>query len=446
MIRSSFLFILFAVALPAVWGDFTPRAHYGALLEPPDRVIHGAGQSEEISFANYVAAVGPERHPAMYNAYTGADKSAAEMRAKVGAWAEMLSRYPPGVAFQLGLSMKGDERAIADGRHDAGLRALAEALHELDRPVFVRIGYEANGPWNKYSPKTYTPAFRHVADILHEASDRIAVVWCIIPIRADRIPAFYPGLGSYDEPVADDPYIDWWSIDLFEPKFINPANKANYAKTVDFLERAHAAGYPVMIGESTPQGVETGKGKESWDRWFAHFFRLIRDYPGIKAFIYINRNWEASWLPDWGEARIEVDPVVRERIRRELDSPLYLHAPMEGTAPVSVVTASGGTYTVDGAKADAPDGSGEPWPILVSRGSKPGETRLGVLRFDLSAYESIDQVTLNLYASADSAERTTIEVYVTRSATPVALAAADPAAASEHARSMEIKGGEKAAW
>jgi len=29
---------------------------------------------------------------------------------------------------------------------------------------------------------------------------------------------------------------------------------ANYAKTIDFPERAHAADYPFMISESTPQG------------------------------------------------------------------------------------------------------------------------------------------------------------------------------------------------
>jgi len=268
----------------------------------------------------------------------------------------------------------------------------------------------------------------------------------VIPIRAGRIPAFYPGLGSYHDPVADDPYIDWWSIDLFEPKYIDPANQANYAKTIEFLERAHAAGYPVMIGESTPQGVGTGEGEKRWDRWFAHFFRLIRDYPGIKAFIYINRNWEASWLPDWGEARIEVDPVVRERIREELDSPLYLHAPMQGIAPVSVVTARGGTYSAKGGATDAPSGTGDASPILVSRGPTPEETRLGVLHFDLSAYASIEQATLNLYAATDASESTLIEVYVTRSVTPAALSAADPAEASERARSMEIQGEGKAAW
>jgi len=62
--RFSLLISFFVLATAR--GDFAPRVDYGALLEPPEQVIHGAGQSQEISFANYVAAVGPERHPAMY--------------------------------------------------------------------------------------------------------------------------------------------------------------------------------------------------------------------------------------------------------------------------------------------------------------------------------------------------------------------------------------------
>jgi len=167
-----------------------------------------------------------------------------------------------------------------------------------------------------------------VVKLFRERSDRIATVWCVIPVDAQKIPTYYLGEGTYEDPDTAGIIIDWWSVDLFEPKYIDPSSP-QFHLTEAFLRQAEKARKPVLIGESSAQDITTRQGQQSCDGWFAHFHALIRNYPGIKASIYIKRNWsmyaEAGWS-DWGDCRIEVAPVVAENLRTELDSPLYLHA------------------------------------------------------------------------------------------------------------------------
>ncbi len=116
--------------------------------------------------------------------------------------------------------------------------------------------------------------------------------------------------------------MDWWSIDLFSPEMFGLDN------TRWFMEDAHAAGYPVMIGESTPRwagGVQ--RGEAAWDAWYAPYFRFIRDHPAVKAFCYINWDWDRyPEFRGWGDARIQENELILGRYRREMEDALYLHA------------------------------------------------------------------------------------------------------------------------
>jgi hypothetical protein len=82
-----------------------------------------------------------------------------------------------------------------------------------------------------------------------------------------------------------------------------------------------------MIGESTPMGVGVNDGQQSWDKWFAPYFQLIRDNPGIKAFCYINWDWSKypQWN-DWGDARLQQNPEIADLYKKEMSIPLYRHA------------------------------------------------------------------------------------------------------------------------
>ena len=59
---------------------------------------------------------------------------------------------------------------LARGEFDAQLQVFAEWLKSLgDRPVFLRIGYEFDGPWNGYTPEQFKAAWKHIHRFFTEA-------------------------------------------------------------------------------------------------------------------------------------------------------------------------------------------------------------------------------------------------------------------------------------
>jgi hypothetical protein len=128
----------------------------------------------------------------------------------------------------------------------------------------------------------------------------------------ESIMRYYPG----------DEWVDWWAVDLFAAHHIlSPDVNA-------FVERAAEHRFPVMIGESTPRYIGTDKGLASWNLWFKPYFDFIRRHANVKAFCYINWNWdETRWK--WGEGRFEKGGIVLEKYRNELAKPWYIHGPVE---------------------------------------------------------------------------------------------------------------------
>jgi len=111
-------------------------------------------------------------------------------------------------------------------------------------------------------------------------------------------------------------------VDLWKP--------AEFAATNlllrQFLDLAQARRKPVMIGETTPQKLRTSLGEVVWREWYAPFFAMIEREPVIKAFCYINWNWDNTRWANWGDGRIEGHPFIVERFREKMQSPLYWHA------------------------------------------------------------------------------------------------------------------------
>ena len=82
-----------------------------------------------------------------------------------------------------------------------------------------------------------------------------------------------------------------------------------------------------MIAESTPRRHPVTEGAKVVDGWYKPYFELMRKFPQIKAFCYINWDWRKypQWA-DWGDARIQDDPTVLAFYRREVGNPLYRSA------------------------------------------------------------------------------------------------------------------------
>ncbi len=295
--------------------DYQPRTNFRARLEPSTGVLHGAGQSQD-AFAEYVKAVGPEQHPAVFMYYLGLQHYRSNRLAGLRRYYES---YGLDLLPQIGLAFTQDgspelcyDDAVRKGTHDQSIHALAQDLAELPGSLYVRLGYEFNGHWNGYRQENFAVAWRRVAAVLRDRlGDRLALVWCYAPDgREKNYEAFYPG----------DEWVDWWGIDLFAPAHFYQED------TISFMKDAFLHQKPMMIGESTPRRIGVLDGQASWVRWFAQYFRFIREQPHVKSFCYINWDWSgyAQWH-DWGDARLEANELVRARYVEELSSLLYWH-------------------------------------------------------------------------------------------------------------------------
>lgn len=381
---SRLLLLLIIMACAAlVTAQTVDRLHFGAKFEPPAGVLHGVGQNEEFAFANYVARMEDGRFPTLFMTYIPVRADSARLARTITELKDMVRYYPPELMFQIGISMTTGAppnnaaytEDINAGVYDDNIDLIARSLDSLERDIFLRIGYEANGFWNGYSAASYRPAFRRVAERFRAQSDRFATVWCTHPITSlSDMMTYYPG----------DDVVDWWAIDWFQPSFMN--NGASR----DFLAEALRRERPVMIGEATPTGTGIGNGQASWDAWYARFFELIRTNPGVKAFCYINRDWtQISSLPDWGNALLEHDTTVLRLYREELDNPLYVHL-TAGDGYRSADLAPAAAVSVRSAAPTDPAVAGATLTSAVGAGGQ--DTTLTYLRFELDEVADADSL------------------------------------------------------
>ena len=150
---------------------------------------------------------------------------------------------------QIAISMNptsGDTRQhyedkVAEGEFDQKIDLFCDLIKTLDKPCFVRLGYEFNGTtWTGYIPIFYKRAWkRFVEKSKQKKVKNVAWVWHYAPEGANNYMDYYPG----------DNYVDWWGISLFKIQDIG--NK--YTKK--FLQDAKKHKKPVMIAESSARGV-----------------------------------------------------------------------------------------------------------------------------------------------------------------------------------------------
>lgn len=242
------------------------------------------------------------------------------------------------VALAIGLAIIDNEGKVADGTHDDYIKKLGDFCLSLgERPIFLRIGFEFDGPWNHYDQKEYLKAYKRIKDKLDEQGvTNVAYVWQSKGYgnTLKDLESWYPG----------DEYVDWCSYSFFH----------NYAQA-KMIEFAEAKGKPVFIAEATPTSADKeidpegnkGDTKEmilsnpeqaelAWQEWFIPFFKTINDNPKVvKAVSYINGNWRIR--PRWKvnptfkrlDARIQLSDTVSKRWNAETGKAKYLKASPE---------------------------------------------------------------------------------------------------------------------
>ncbi|WET03050.1 glycosyl hydrolase [Flavobacterium sp. YJ01] len=241
-------------------------------------------------------------------------------------------------ALAIGLAIIDTEEKIASGELDSYIKKMGEFFKSLGkRPVFLRIGFEFDGPWNRYERVAYINAFRHIKDKLDEQGvTNVAYVWQSKGFEStlEDLEKWYPG----------DNYVDWCGFSFFN----------NY-KQENMIAFAKAKNKPVFICEAAPTSTDwkndpkgnTGLTKEmklsnpeqakmAWEEWFVPFFKTINDNPKtVKAISYINANWKDK--PRWKvnptfkgiDSRLQLSDFITKKWNEEVGKDKYLKASPE---------------------------------------------------------------------------------------------------------------------
>jgi hypothetical protein len=130
----------------------------------------------------------------------------------------------------------------------------------INCPIYLRIGYEFDGPHNQLEPEEYKEAYKRFVDITREEGvNNVAFVWhsyAAPPYKGYALGSWYPG----------DDYVDWVAVSLFGHMY--GPDPGLYGDAVFDFAKTHKK--PVMVAESSPiYGIFDGDVR-SWNTWFVN--------------------------------------------------------------------------------------------------------------------------------------------------------------------------------
>ncbi len=307
IILSTLLIGCFLTSLSASGSKFVP---------PEGKVLCFAGQNVD-SVNDYVKTAGIV--PAGFMTYTSiqnADslKEPADFGAGIND-AEYLVKKYKNTALQIGLYMVDALDDIINGTYNDNIDAIGDWLKNSNRPVYLRIGYEFDGPHNNYEPEKYIKAYHYIVDRLRSKGvDNVAYVWHSYASKISRpLLDWYPG----------DDYVDWFGISFFSQTDENDFNPV--------INLAKERNKPLMIAESSPAEIGTKQGDMCWALWFQRYFDFIAKY-NIKCFCYINIDWDkytAFKELRWGNCLLGGSKEVKTRWKNEVKQDKYLQSSKE---------------------------------------------------------------------------------------------------------------------
>ncbi len=210
----------------------------------------------------------------------------------------------------IGLYLVGILDEIGQGQYDQNIIDFARWIKDQNRPIFIRIGYEFEGPWNNYNPSSYKNAWRHIVHIFDtEKVNNASFVWQSAGLNYYNIENWYPG----------DEYVNWVGYSQFDGRNMGQGIK----------QLAARKNKPIMIAEATPKlDLSDNRGEQNWQSWFQRVFDEIYENDRIKAFCYINANWDVQTMwagQGWGDSRVQQDEYIKEKWETEIIKEPWLH-------------------------------------------------------------------------------------------------------------------------
>jgi hypothetical protein len=322
-------------------------------LEPPDgKCLFIIGQADEDAMAAYIQQVRNTPAPAGFAFYTSLSDGAVQ--GDMPRYKSFMETYPNTI---LQLAIWTGERQwgepgyyldrIVNGHYDLNIVSLAQACKSFGKPIYIRLGYEFDGWHNAYPPDKYIAAYRYFVDKMRaQGVTNVAYVWHSWGVGAyygrDDFPAYYPALPD-TVPVTQalwypgDDYVDWVALSVFGIGW----GDLRRNEVVQWLI-AFAVDHdkPVMLAETA--AIKTsGRSDPNWvipnTEWFVNVFNLCTQNNAVKAFTYINVDWEGD-NPEstWGDTRIQTAaPGVKTYWLQETESMLHADATLYSTIKFS---------------------------------------------------------------------------------------------------------------
>ena len=211
----------------------------------------------------------------------------------------------------------GVGRKTIDGTYDEVIRKYCDWVKTVDKPIYLRLGYEFDGPHVQFEPSEYVAAYRHIVDLMRaEGVDNVAYVWhsyAAPPYKNYPVADWYPG----------DDYVDWVAISVFFQPYDDIFHHAETNAVLDFAKSKRK---PVMVAESNPALGIPAKGNKVWNDWFVPFFSFCYQ-KNIKAIAFINEDWNRlsiDGIEEWEDARIFNNDKVTRQWFEEIGKDHYL--------------------------------------------------------------------------------------------------------------------------
>jgi len=248
---------------------------------------------------------------------------------------------------------------LGNGGQDDKIKRFAKfAKDHNNTAIFLRLGFEFDGAWNRYEAETFKNAWRNFVNVMRaEGVTNVAYVWQasaspvddLIDGGKENIEAYWPG----------DDYVDWLGYSWFlspDKKFGNAATQRELADEV--ISLARRKNKPVKLCESAPQGYDisaltkcniaklldgdpktgcaTKTANQIWNEWYAPFFKYIYDNKDIiRGVDYINVNWDEDTSKFgsgsgygegyWGDSRVQSNNIISDKWKGEIQKSIWLH-------------------------------------------------------------------------------------------------------------------------
>ncbi len=221
---------------------------------------------------------------------------------------------------------------VAAGQRDAYIETIATAVKNSGKPVFVRIGYEADSPWNHYEAATYIKAYRHIHDIFRELEvGNAAFVWSLVGYPNAGGPAPYYSPVPIESWYPGDEYVDWVGISWFGWPTAADETNAEQSRE-DAVSFANNHNKPIMIAEATPRTYNNLllTNSSTWNNYFQKMFDFIENN-NVKMLSYINQDWSQQPIfsdPMWGNSRIQQPGAsyIYDKWKTEVAKSRYLNS------------------------------------------------------------------------------------------------------------------------